>query len=359
MLARAEYIWLDGASDSDPTQKLRSKTRVIEIDPEDELPVILKKCPEWSYDGSSTNQADGDDSDVVIKPVNIVYDPSREDGVLVMCETFMPDGTTPHPSNPRAKLREVLENKSVAIEEPQFGFEQEYFLMDAEKVTPLGWTTPNGFAVPQGPFYCGVGPAQIKGRDFAEAHTEACMEAGVMIYGINAEVAPAQWEFQIGPRGVRSDDMSALNICDHVWFARWLMYRIGENFDLEPSIEVKPIKGDWNGSGMHTNFSTKTMREGDNAGSYVVEHLMPKFEAKHTEHIAVYGNLLSERLTGLHETCDINTFKFGESDRTSSIRIPPKLITEGNGYIEDRRPGANADPYKVATRILQTTFDLD
>lgn len=356
MLARAEYIWLDGATNDDPTQKLRSKTRIIEVG---EGETLETKLTNWSYDGSSTNQADGDSSDVVLMPVNVVSDPTRDDSVLVLCETFLSDGETPHPTNPRALLREILETPVVSEEEPQFGFEQEYFLMDSKKIMPLGWETPQGFSVPQGPFYCGVGPAQIKGRNFSEAHTVACMEAGVMIYGTNAEVAPAQWEFQIGPRGVSSDNLCALNICDHVWFARWLMYRIGEDFDVEPSIDVKPVKGDWNGSGMHTNFSTKTMRESGNALSYVVEHLMPKFKANHTKHIEVYGHLLAERLTGLHETCDINTFKFGESDRTSSFRIPPSLVAEGKGYIEDRRPGANADPYKVASVILKTVFDLD
>ena len=347
MVTLAEYIWLDG---NKPTQKLRSKSRAIKVGDQ----VQLSDFPDWSYDGSSTYQADGGSSDLELKPVNFVKDPIRGEGCyLVMCEVFNPDGT-PHETNKRAELRRVLD-AGAAAQEAWFGFEQEYTLFKGR--TPLGWPE-NGYPAPQGPFYCGVGADEVFGRDLVETHAEACLEAGIMLYGINAEVMPGQWEYQIGYRGIDGESADPLNAADHNWMARWMLYRLGEEFGIRATLDNKPVKGDWNGAGQHTNFSTKAMRS-EGEGMAAIEKAISLLEKKHEDHITVYGAGLDQRLTGLHETCSIDQFKHGVSDRGASIRIPLQVSQKGYGYLEDRRPGANADPYQIASRILKTICEID
>lgn len=345
-VSRAEYIWLDGAV---PTRQLRSKTRVGDFGPNPKI----EDFPEWNFDGSSTNQAAGDDSDCMLKPVAFVVDPLRSgDDYLVMCEVMNPDGT-PHESNSRAQLRAVLD-AGAGKQDPWVGFEQEYTLFQHRN--PLGWPE-DGFPGPQGPYYCGVGSKDVFGRDLVEAHMQACIDAGLLFYGVNAEVMPGQWEFQIGYRGLDREDAGVLNVSDHTWIARWLLRRLGEEYGIHASFDNKPVKGDWNGAGMHTNFSTIDTRSKE-TGKKAMEDAINALSKKHSEHIALYGAGLGERLTGLHETCDINTFKHGVADRGSSIRIPQQVSQKGYGYLEDRRPGANADPYLVSARIFATICDV-
>lgn len=344
-----EYIWIDG---TEPTQKVRSKAKVYFSDGK---PMKLEDLSEWSFDGSSTYQATGHDSDCILKPVRMVSDPVRGDGnYLALCEVYNPDGTTPHASNQRAKLRAVME-KGASKEDPWFGYEQEYTLMEGTK--PLGFPD-KGYPSPQGPFYCGVGADQTFGRPIVEAHTQACLEAGLMIYGINAEVMPGQWEFQIGYRGVPGESGEPLLVSDDLWLGRWLLYRIAEDFGVEATLHPKPVRGDWNGSGGHTNFSTKSMRD-PKTGAAAIEQAVKLLSEKHKEHIAVYGADNQLRLTGHHETCSIDQFRSGVADRGSSIRIPRGVANKGYGYLEDRRPAANLDPYLVATRLLRTILKID
>jgi len=343
----AEYIWLDGDI---PTRELRSKSRVIKLNSEPSI----EDFPEWGFDGSSTKQASGDDSDCVLKPVNFVKDTTQHgDNFLVLCEVLNPDGS-PHISNSRAQLRTILE-AGAKKSDPWIGFEQEYTLFEGS--TPLGW--PNyGFPPPQGPYYCGVGSQRVFGRNIAEEHAKICNDAGIIFYGINAEVMPGQWEFQIGFRGNEEDNSSILNISDHLWFARWLLHKVSEKYNIHVSFDNKPIKGDWNGAGMHTNFSTNETRD-KIKGMKAINKAIKQLESKHEEHIALYGSNLSDRLTGDHETCDINTFKYGVADRGSSIRIPQGVHLKGYGYFEDRRPGANADPYLVSSRLCTSVCNID
>ena len=344
LIGQAEYIWLDGAK---PVQKLRSKTRIVNFSSDEA--VTISKFPQWSFDGSSTYQAYGNDSDLLLEPVNFVPDPIRGEGnYLVMCEVLNPDNT-PHYTNQRARLREIMK-AGAATEEPWVGFEQEYTLIKG--TTPLGFPE-TGFPAPQGPYYCSVGSNTAFGRAVVEAHTKACINAGLMIYGINAEVLPGQWEFQIGYRGLDGESADPLNVSDHLWIARWLLYRIAEDYGVVPSFDAKPVKGDWNGSGKHTNFSTKSMRD-PITGITAIKKAIEALSGKHPEHIAVYGDGLPERLTGLHETASIHEFKHGVADRGASIRIPQPVASKGYGYLEDRRPAANADPYAVSARILET-----
>lgn len=327
----AEYIWLDGQS----TAKLRSKTKIVDG------PVgKLADLPDWGFDGSSTYQAEGHFSDCQLKPVAYIPDPIRGGhNILVMCEVLNADGTV-HASNTRAHLREVAEKYQ--HEEAWFGIEQEYTFFKGAK--PLGWPD-NGFPAPQGGYYCGVGADEVFGRPIVEKHMQMCLNAGLLLSGINSEVMPAQWEWQIGPLG-------PLAVADQLWFSRWLLYRIAEDFDVSATLYPKPVKGDWNGAGAHTNFSTKAMRS--HGGIDVVKAACEKLKAKHKEHIAVYGEHNEERLTGKHETSSINDFRYGVSDRGASIRIPMATANSGMGYLEDRRPAANMDPYKVCARIIET-----
>ena len=330
---KAEYIWMDG---HEPTQKLRSKTKVIDgpINSTDDLPL-------WGFDGSSTNQAEGDDSDCMLKPVCKMPDPIRGgDDILVMCEVMNPDGSI-HASNTRAHLREISEKFS--DQEAWFGIEQEYTLFEGRN--PLGWPE-GGYPAPQGPFYCGVGADEVFGRDVVEEHLQLCMDAGLEVSGINAEVMPGQWEYQIGPLG-------PLEVADQMWISRWLLYRISEDYGVSATLHPKPVKGDWNGAGAHTNFSTKSMRA--EGGIDVINEACEKLSQKHDEHINVYGAHNEERLTGLHETCSIKEFRYGVSDRGASIRIPMQTANDGYGYLEDRRPSANMDPYKVCAILIETT----
>jgi glutamine synthetase len=327
----AEYIWIDGQK---PTAKLRSKTKIIDT------VKSLADIPEWGYDGSSTEQATGHFSDLLLRPVKMMPDPLHRDGdVLVLCEVLNPDGTV-HPSNTRAYLRQVAERYK--DHDCWFGIEQEYTLFEGNR--PLGWPA-SGFPAPQGGYYCGVGADEVFGRDLVEAHADACIRAGIHIVGTNAEVMPAQWEFQVGA-------VPAPDIADELWLARWLLYRIGEEFGISATLYPKPVKGDWNGAGAHTNFSTKATRA--EGGMKVIEEAMKKLAKRHDEHIKVYGAHNEERLTGQHETAPMHEFRYGASDRGASVRIPMATTNQGFGYFEDRRPAANMDPYQVCAKLIET-----
>lgn len=342
MFTQATYIWQDGTV---PTQTLRSKVKIIPLP--NKHPQI-SDFPDWGFDGSSTNQAVGQDSDLILKPVCHVNDPILGEGnFLVLCEVLNPDGT-PHPTNKRARLRELMDQFGKACD-PWIGFEQEYTLFEGS--TPLGWPD-RGYPAPQGPFYCGVGADEAFGREFVEDHTQACLDAGLMIAGTNAEVMPGQWEFQVGYRGGKAESADPLTVSDHLWLARWLLYRIGEDYGISATLHPKPVKGDWNGAGKHTNFSTKAMRD-PKTGMAAIQQAIERLKTKHNEHIKVYGAGLDERLTGKHETADINTFSAGVANRGASIRIPRAVANQGHGYFEDRRPGANANPYEVAAALVE------
>ena len=329
---QAEYVWIGGSG-----QDLRSKTKTLE-----ELPESVDDLPIWNFDGSSTNQAPGDDSEVLLKPVTIFKDPFRKgDHILVLCDCYTPD-MKPIVTNTRYDCNRVMD--LCEDQEPWFGIEQEYTLFENDKVTPYGWPK-NGYPGPQGPYYCGAGSHSAFGRLIADAHYKACLYAGIRVSGINAEVMPGQWEYQVGPcTGIESGDQ--------LWMSRYIMLRVCEDFGLYVSFDPKPISGDWNGAGCHTNVSTKKMRE--NGGMMHIIEALEKLKLKHTEHILVYGNGNERRLTGKHETASINQFSYGVANRGASIRIPRQSEKDGKGYFEDRRPASNMDPYVVTSRLMKT-----
>ncbi len=326
---KLEYIWLDGYK---PTQSLRSKTKIVS-----DFSGKVEDVPIWCFDGSSTEQAPGNSSDCLLKPVAVFTDPARRNGFLVMTEVLLPDGS-PHPTNGRATIED---NDS----DFWFGFEQEYTLWDLETNRPIGFPG-NGYPGPQGPYYCSVGAGKAFAREIVEEHLDLCLDAGINIEGINAEVMAGQWEFQVFSKG-------AEDAGDQTWIARYLLERVAEEHGVAINWHCKPVKGDWNGSGMHANFSNEVLRT---CGSKeVYEAICNAFAPRIKEHITVYGADNEQRLTGLHETQSIDKFSFGVSDRGASIRIPIATVENGwKGWLEDRRPASNADPYKVAAEIIKT-----
>ncbi|MDD7913429.1 glutamine synthetase beta-grasp domain-containing protein [Polaribacter ponticola] len=328
---KLEYIWLDGYF---PTQNMRSKTKVEE---HENFQGTVEELGLWSFDGSSTKQASGGASDCILKPVAIYPDPDRINGYLVMTEVMNADGT-PHISNGRATIEDDDNDF-------WFGFEQEYFIMDSKTQLPLGFPV-GGYPGPQGMYYCSVGGKNTFGRSFVEEHADLCIDAGLNFEGINQEVASGQWEFQLFAKGAKKAG-------DEIWIARYLLDRLTEKYGWYIEYHPKPIKGDWNGSGMHANFSNTILRTCGSAEKYA--EICEAFRPVTKEHIAVYGEFNDQRLTGDHETASINDFSWGVSDRGASIRIPIIAVEKGyKGWLEDRRPSSNGDPYKIAARIIKT-----
>lgn len=329
---KLEYIWLDGYF---PEPNLRGKTKIV-----DSAPASVDDCPEWGFDGSSTLQADGSDSDCILKPVRLYPDAGRNNAFIVLCEVYLPSGD-PHPTNFRAK---VLEDPTTWI-----GLEQEYFMMQDGR--PLGFPE-FGYPNPQGKYYTGVGYDHVGdiARQIADEHLELCLAAGINHEGINAEVAKGQWEFQIFAKGSKT-------AADDVWVARYLLMRLTEKYGITIELHCKPLSGDWNGSGMHCNFSTEYMRQ--TGGKEYFLKLMDAFEKNRDEHIAAYGPDNHLRLTGLHETQSIDKFSWGVADRGASIRVPHSFVkNDYKGYLEDRRPNSQGDPYKIVGRILKTIDEV-
>jgi glutamine synthetase len=332
---QAMYVWIDGSG-----EYLRAKTKTLDF-----VPKAINQLPEWNFDGSSTGQAEGSNSDVYLKPVAMYPDPFRMgDNKLVLCETYnyqhQPTSTN---------FRVTCEKAMTAATDlhPWFGMEQEYTLLDNDHY-PFGWPK-QGFPGPQGPYYCGVGADKVYGRDIVEAHYRAMLYAGIQVSGTNAEVMPAQWEFQVGP-------CEGIAMGDQLWMARFLLHRVAEDFGVVVSLDPKPIPGDWNGAGCHCNFSTQPMRE--DGGIKEIELAIEQLSLKHAEHIEAYdphgGEDNKRRLTGANETSSIDTFSAGVANRGASVRIGRAISEAGKGYLEDRRPSSNCDPYCVTEALVHT-----
>ncbi len=339
-MIKVEYVWVDGCE----PWGMRSKVRVLS--PSDEQMVRLasydeRAIPRWSFDGSSTGQASTESSDCILNPVKIISDPLGSYDFTVLCEVLLPSGA-PHQSNNRSAL--VALDDRFLSHGSSFGFEQEFVFMVGGR--PLGFPQ-EGFPDPQGIYYCSAGSDRAFGRGISDTHMQACIDAGLDICGTNAEVMPGQWEYQIG-----GPECGAVDVSDQLWLSRWLLIKVAEAYDVSVSFDPKPVKGDWNGSGCHTNFSTSEMRE--EGGITAIEDACKKLSRHIDRHIRSYGSGLDKRLTGLHETCQIDQFRWGVSDRTASVRIPADVKTDGRGYLEDRRPNANCDPYLVTHSMLLT-----
>ena len=294
-----EYIWIDGDGD------LRSKTRIIPF---------TTKIPSWNYDGSSTNQATTEKSEVILKPVFDCPDPFRSpQGTLVLCDTWT-DDHTPHPTNTRINANAFFDKYKET--KSQLGFEQEFFVKGCD---------------PPKPHYC-----HVHGDHFMEEAFNHCVKAKLSITGMNSEVAPNQWELQVCDFGIKA--------CDQLWMLRYILKKTFYDVNFHP----KPFV-DENGSGCHVNFSTEKIREG--ICDDELDTMMSKFKESSEEDLKKYGKFNELRLTGTHETPDPNSFTWGKGDRTASMRI-------NDGYFEDRRPSSNMDPYVVAPIILNKVVEL-
>ncbi|XP_035040601.1 glutamine synthetase [Hippoglossus stenolepis] len=335
------YIWIDGKG-----EEVRGKTRTLDTEPKG-----IEEIPEWNFDGSSTYQSEGSNSDMYLKPVCMFRDPFTLDpNKLVLCEVFKYN-RLPAETNYRTSCEKVMQK--VEKHCIWFGMEQEYTLLGIDG-HPFSWPA-QGYPLPQGPYYCGVGAHNAYGRDIVECHYKACLYAGIKIYGTNAEVMPSQWEYQVGP-------CEGIAMGDHLWVSRYLLHRVCEDFGVIATLDPKPMTGNWNGAGCHTNVSTKEMRE--EGGLEYIEKAIAKLEKRHKEHISVYdprgGQDNMRRLTGHHETSSIEDFSAGVANRSASIRIPRQVGEEKKGYFEDRRPASNCDPYVVTKAIVCTCLlDLD
>ncbi|MFO0702463.1 MAG: glutamine synthetase beta-grasp domain-containing protein [Candidatus Andersenbacteria bacterium] len=335
-----EYLWIDGAK---PYAKLRSKTKIV--DPATitagEGHINLAGIPAWGFDGSSTSQATTKDSDRMLTPVALFPDPIRgDDNLIVLCEVCYFDGK-PHESNTRRKLA-TLAGKHQLTLRPLVGFEQELILMHENR--PLRWPSVGAPVREQGPYYCGVGFDEVYGQQVKELHVKYCLGAGLEICGTNAEVMPGQWEFQIGAA-------EPLVCADHLWVGRYLFYKAAEHFGIHATLDPKPYTN-WNGSGLHTNFSTEPMRT--EGGRAVIDQAIERLSQRHVEHMQVYGADNEKRLTGEHETSRYDKFTSAVGHRGVSVRIPQQVAEAGRGYFEDRRPAASADPNEILTAMLTT-----
>ncbi|CCW71226.1 unnamed protein product [Phytomonas sp. Hart1] len=348
---RVTYIWLSG---KDTHHDIRSKDRTMYLSQKDisKTPKSLVEegvFPVWNFDGSSTGQAKGLDTEILLKPVNafhccVDHFSTKILWILVLAECYLPNGE-PTFDNTRALARQIFEQ--CLDEHPWFGLEQEYFLIKNNR--PYGWPE-KGYPAPQGPYYCSTGSGAAMGRSFVDEHYEICLEMGLNVSGTNAEVTPGQWEFQVGP-------CEGLEMGDQLIVARWVLLRILEKYDLDVDYSAKPIEGDWNGSGLHTNFSTETTRAEN--GLEAIYKYIDRLNESVQKDIIFYGAENYKRLTGKHETAKATEFSFGVGTRGTSIRIPNSVASEKRGYMEDRRPAGDADPYLVTSRLFASCVGLE
>lgn len=335
MKVKLEYVWLDGYK---PEPNLRSKVKIVEYSDINEFNDGFK-FPMWNFDGSSTKQAETGNSDLLLNPVRH-YIQDSQSTIYVLCEVLNSDGT-PHESNKRSEIGEDFLDL-------WFGFEQEYFIREEINGNILGHK--RNILKGQGEYYCGVGH-NVVGRDFVEEHLDMCLKYGINITGTNAEVALGQWEYQVFSKG-------KLKGGDDLWMTRYFLFKIAEKYGYHIELHPKPLThGEWNGSGLHTNFSTDMMRFDGNEEYFM--SLFNAFESRHNEHIKAYGSQNNLRLTGEYETQSIDKFSWGVSDRGASIRVPKETAEHWKGYVEDRRPGSNADPYKIIREIVKSLVITD
>lgn len=333
-----EYIWIDG------NKEIRSKTRIVYISASISLnDISFDDIPNWSFDGSSTFQANihEGNTEILLYPIRFVRDPLRKSpnsfAVLCECRNIF-SVNEPISTNTRTQAKKIFESFSHI--EPWFGLEQEYYLE-----CPLFFKEKLGQQ-----YYCTSVSYCSTEKTIVEEHLQACLYAGLKISGINAEVGPGQWEFQIGP----SD---GIDVSDSLYFARFFLERIAEKYNYHVSYHPKP-DSNLSGSGCHINFSTFDMRS-DNGLKYI-EKAINNLSLCHQELLKYYGSFNDQRLTGFHETASIDKFSYGIGTRNTSIRIGVETFLSKKGYFEDRRPAANIDPYLATSMLLKfSCTDID
>lgn len=335
----ATYIWLGGSGND-----IRAKTKILPS-----APKSVEDLPKWNYDGSSTNQADTMSSEIDLVPRFMCRDPFRRGtAVLVLCDTYNPDGT-PATANFRHLAEKVFNSEKVKAQDTWFGIEQEYIVYKVESANfkyPIGFGR-NGFNAPQGMYYCGIGAGFVYGRSIAEDHMRCCLYAGLEMSGLNAEVFPGQWEYQVGV-------CKGIGIGDQLWMSRYILQRVCEEKGLFAEFEPKPVKGDWNGSGCHTNYSTNNTRDPSTGWDSLLKYC-DYLKDHHKSSMELYGTGNEMRMTGLHETAKFDEFSLGIGARGCSVRIGNDAKKNGCGYMEDRRPSSNIDPYLSCAALADIT----
>ena len=340
------YVWVDGSGET-----LRCKTRTV-----DKVPSSPDDLPVWMFAGIGTGQGTMEDTDQFLKPVRLYKDPFLgNDNKLVLCEV-LDSSKKPHETNKRHSCVQVM-NKTSQEFDSWFGIEQEYILINTtasrpNSYHPLGWPS-NGFPEAQQhmmPSYLAVGANKIVGRHVVEAHYRACLFAGVNITGTNAEAILGQWEYQVGPN-------DGCRVSDDLWMSRYILVRVAEDFGIGVTFDPKPVPGNWNGSGCHTNVSTIQSRT-PGKGLQWIKDSMEKLKKRHKEHVQVYdprqGRDNERRSTGACFAPKLDQFSWEVGNRFGSVRIPKEVADDGQGYFEDRRPAANCDPYSVTEIIVRT-----
>lgn len=347
-LCVAEYIWTD--SDGN----VRSKAKTITS-----VPSGPDDCSIWMYDGSICGQAALKDSDVYLVPRAVFKDPFRgPPHVLVICESVTQD-MSPAPGSFRADAAEACDRHGGC--EPWFSFEQEYCLM---KVGCMGEGfdegTPYGFGeeeddtdvAAEGNFYCGAGGDKICEcqRALQDDHYALCLAAGVKIASAHAGCGVGSGVFTVGP-------CTGVSVGDHMTVARWILKVASEAYadHFYPSFHPQPAEGR-RGCAMNAAFSARQTRSEGGLG--VIEKCCRALSRRTREHLAAYGLDNDKRLVGKNGASDINHFNYAVSDRTSSVMIPRNVAVTGKGELVDRRPGANADPYRVCGLIITTVGEF-
>lgn len=360
----AEYVWIDARNG------LRSKCRTIYLDTEGspntpsvyqgckETPTDLTVFPMWNFDGSSTDQnnytlstdslnsgPDMKNTEVILNPVKYYSDPWIENKWLVLCECLDPE-LKPIKSNNRAEAADLF--KYYKDQKPWFGLEQEYVLCvltsDMKQEIPVGWEYTRGSL--QGDYYCGVGSRNSFSRGIVEEHYSLCLKMGLKISGTNAEVMPGQWEFQVGPS-------EGIDAADELIMARYILEKLCEKYNVWVSYNPK-ISQDYNGSGCHINFSTEDMR-GENGMKYIKKAIV-NMNRMHSKTLKSYGSN-DNRLTGKQETSSRTEFSWGIGTRDTSVRIPNQVNRDNKGYLEDRRPASDIDPYLATTALVDAALN--
>jgi len=321
-----DYVWLDGA---DPAG-LRSITHVHYR----RFFSLTASPPIKTFAGLSTNQSNEELSDCLLVPVRVYPNPFRANGKLVLAEVCTPE-KQPHASNYRHSLAQVT--RTTRSKGPLFGIEQEYYLT----------RNPGQDIFKSDTNYCGVGTASVFSRAIVARHLDLCLITNIHITGYNAEATRGQWEFQVGP-----DD--PLTVADDLIIARYILLRLAEEDNLNVSFNPVPENMSFNMSGAHVNFSDRKTRCAN--GLSALEQKIHKLETSHIEAIAILGTDNERRLRANNPK--YQSFKSGRLDRSAAIRIPLLTVRKNSGHFEDRRPGANINPYRYLHFLLTKLYDL-
>lgn len=316
---QATYIWIDATGEN-----IRLKDRIL-----NEIPKLIADIPKWSYAENPPYQT-GSSIEMMLYPRALYRNPFKpgKHDVIVMCDTYQPDGSPFHTNHRHAMQTSV--DKTIE-QEPIFGIEQKYTLLD-EQGQPF--IRPKNELM-EGTNYCGVGFNGIYARDLVESHALACLYAGIDFSGTNADEFPLQWRYKIGPS-------VGIQAADDLWVSRYILVRIAEEFGI--CVTLKSIEGDRNQTRAHINYSTAAMRA--DGGIKVIREAIKLLEHEHNEHLKVFD---------AHES-KIDTFSWDVADRNVSVRVPESVAESEKELLKDRGPPSNMDPYVVCNALLTTSL---